>query len=110
MKKVLLSLFIFYIIISCNISAKAYMPDVDPDPVTQRRFDNIVYKRATINTGVSALIVDFATTTSSVVVGTVNTNVNNYVKNILKGIDTVEILLDSAAAATLEVSIIGIRR
>jgi hypothetical protein len=86
------------------------MPDVEPDPVTQRRFDNIVYKRATINTGVSALIIDFATTTSSVVVGTVNTSVNNYVKNILKGFDTVEIVLDSAAAATLEVSIIGIRR
>jgi len=73
-------------------------------------FTYIKYKRVEIPTGTTNKIFDLGTTTSSVIIGTVNSNVTNYVTKIIPGINTCEVYLDSAASATLEVSLIGIIR
>jgi len=73
-------------------------------------FSYVKYKRGSIPTGSTSYIFELGTTTSSVVIGTLNTNSANYIKGIVPGLNTCEVYLDSAASQTLEISLIGIIR
>lgn len=73
-----------------------------------QNFKTIKYKRVQIPTGSTNYIFDLGTTTTSVIVGTLNSNVSNYVTKIIPGINTCEVYLNAAASETLEISLIGI--
>jgi len=112
MKKMFTFLFIFYIFISSAFAFENITPEVKEYNIRNisKNFEIIKYKRVQIPTGSTNYIFDLGTTTSSVIIGTVNSNVTNYVTKIIPGINTCEVYLDSAASATLEVSLIGIIR
>lgn len=75
-----------------------------------QNFSYIKYKRVQIPTGSTNYIFNLGTTTSSVIIGTLNSNVSNYVTKIIPGLNTCEVYLNSAASETLEISLIGIIR
>jgi len=104
------------ILLLLAITSNAYawlpvLPSAKPDNFSriERNFRNIVYKKATINTGATSVVVtSIPCDSDSYVVATNNTSSTNYVTRVQLGINTCEVFLDAAASATLSVSIIAI--
>jgi len=71
-------------------------------------FDSMYLKRFTIPNGATTLEVEFPCGTTSVVLGTLNTQGSNYLAAVETFDGTCEVSLDSAAADTLEVSLFTI--
>jgi len=75
---------------------------------TRTNFESFYTAREDFTNGVTSEILSFPCGTTSVVLATLNTNSGNYITAVLTGDNTVEVVLDSAASDTLEVSLFTI--
>lgn len=111
MKRIVIVIFLLLVITSNAYAWLPILPSAKPDNFSriERNFRNIVYKKATINTGdTSVVVTSIPCDSDSYIVATNNTNSTNYVARVQLGINTCEVFLDGAASATVSVSIIAI--